>query len=132
MQIWALCKTSIRRFKFETILKGCLDSIPSPSPTVEIQNMGGKICFSWKNKKENFPAKNLNFQSRWRWWHSIQAIFLNLFYFTKKPFGTWQFWRNWYFGQFQHPKIEVFFRIAQILIVSVSLAWCFFWDNEKK
>ena len=29
-----------------------------------------------------FPAHNLNFQWRWRWWDRIQATFLNLFYFT--------------------------------------------------
>ena len=28
----------------------------------------------------NFPANNLNFPWRWRWWDQIQAIFLNLFY----------------------------------------------------
>ena len=30
-----------------------------------------------------FPAHNLNFPWRWRWWDWIQAILLNLFYFTK-------------------------------------------------
>ena len=30
----------------------------------------------------NFPTNNLNFHWRWRWWDQIQAIFLNLFYFT--------------------------------------------------
>ena len=30
--------------KVEKILKGSLDSIPSPSPSVKIQNMGGKVC----------------------------------------------------------------------------------------
>ena len=29
----------------------------------------------------NFPANNLNFRWRQRWWDRIQAIFLNLFYF---------------------------------------------------
>ena len=28
----------------EKILKGSLDSIPSPSPSVKIQIMGGKLC----------------------------------------------------------------------------------------
>ena len=32
----------------------------------------------------NFPAHNLIFHSRWRWWDWIQAIFSNLFYFTYK------------------------------------------------
>ena len=30
--------------KVEKILKGSLDSIPSPSPLVKIQTMGGKVC----------------------------------------------------------------------------------------
>ena len=30
--------------KVEIILKGSLDSIPSPSPSVKIQIMGGKVC----------------------------------------------------------------------------------------
>ena len=31
--------------KVEKILKGSLDSIPSPPPSVEIQIMGGKVCY---------------------------------------------------------------------------------------
>jgi hypothetical protein len=31
-------------FKVEKILKGSLDTIPSPSPLVKIQIMGGKIA----------------------------------------------------------------------------------------
>ena len=30
----------------------------------------------------NFPANNLNFHWRWRWWDQMKVIFLNLFYFT--------------------------------------------------
>ena len=30
--------------KVEMILKGSLDSIPSPSPSVKIQIIGGKVC----------------------------------------------------------------------------------------
>ena len=36
--------------KVEKILKGSLDSIPSPTPSVKIQIMGGKVCLqrcSW-------------------------------------------------------------------------------------
>ena len=70
--------------KVEKILRGRLDSIPSPSPSVKIQIMGGKICWqniaghcqqTFENKKivditqqyfailpqVNFPAHNLNF-----------------------------------------------------------------------
>ena len=36
--------------KVEKILKGSLDSIPSPSPSVKIQIMGGKDCLRCKGK----------------------------------------------------------------------------------
>ena len=36
--------------KVEKILKGSLDSIPSPLPSVKIQIMGGKVCFRCNNK----------------------------------------------------------------------------------
>ena len=61
--------------KVEKILKGSLDSIPSPSLSVKIQIMGGKVCLRCKcktllglvNKQHvfltqvKFPANNLNF-----------------------------------------------------------------------
>ena len=69
--------------------------IPSPSPLVKIQIMGGKFCLRYKNKfcwhrqamfclnnSSKLSANNLNFHWRWRWWDRIQAIFLNLFYFN--------------------------------------------------
>ena len=36
--------------KVEKILKGSLDSISSPSPSVKIQIMGGKVCLRRKGK----------------------------------------------------------------------------------
>ena len=36
--------------KVENILKGSLDSIPSPSPAEKIQIMGGKVCSRCKGK----------------------------------------------------------------------------------
>ena len=36
--------------KVENILKGSLDSISSPSPSVKIQIMGGKACLKCKSK----------------------------------------------------------------------------------
>ena len=36
--------------KVEKILKGCLDSILSPSPSVKIQIMGGKVLLRCKGK----------------------------------------------------------------------------------
>ena len=84
--------------KEEKILKGSLDSIPSPPAAFKI--MGEKVCFSCKGKtlpgivltqhcfallpQVNFPTKNLNFHWRWRWWDQIKAVFLNLFYFSMK------------------------------------------------
>jgi hypothetical protein len=37
-------------FKIEKILKGSLDSIQSPSSSVKIQIMGGKVCLMCKGK----------------------------------------------------------------------------------
>ena len=36
--------------KVEKILKGTLDLIPSPLPSVKIQIMGGKVCLRCKGK----------------------------------------------------------------------------------
>ena len=36
--------------KVKKILKGSLDLIPSPSPSLKIQIMGGKVCFRSKGK----------------------------------------------------------------------------------
>ena len=57
-------------FKVTKILKGSLDSIPAPSPSVKMQIMGGKVCLSCIGKKYlafsnglpqvNFPANDLN------------------------------------------------------------------------
>ena len=38
------------RCKVENILKHSLDSIPSPSPSVKIQIIGGKVCLRCKGK----------------------------------------------------------------------------------
>ena len=37
-------------FRVENILKGSLDSIPSPSPSVKIKIMGWKVCLRCKSK----------------------------------------------------------------------------------
>ena len=41
-----LLKSKNNPNKVEKILKGSLDSIPSPSPSVKIQIIGGKVHFS--------------------------------------------------------------------------------------
>ena len=52
--ILAWCKSIWVKFislsKVEKILKGSLDSISSPSPSVKIQIMGGKVCLRCKGK----------------------------------------------------------------------------------
>ena len=90
-------------FKVEKILKGRQDLIPSPSPSMKIQIIGGKVCKTLLGQKKicfqkfvdntlqlfaftpqaNFPAHNLNFHWRWRWWNRIQATNLNFFYFIR-------------------------------------------------
>ena len=42
--------------KVEKILKGSLYSIPSPSPAVKIQIMGGKVCLRCKGKRQNIAG----------------------------------------------------------------------------
>ena len=49
--LYILCAlTRLKNLKEEKILKGSLDSIPSPSPSVKIQIMGGKVCLRCKGK----------------------------------------------------------------------------------
>jgi hypothetical protein len=85
---WYFLICHLRSFKVENILKGSLDSIPSPSPSVKIQIIGRKVCLRCKGKTllgdvnrlfvfksfdnsqqcfallslVNFPANNLNFR----------------------------------------------------------------------
>ena len=100
--------------KVEKVLKGSLDLIPPPSPSVKIQIMSGKVCLRCKGKRllvvvnkllkticlltspsnmlssqVNLPVDNLYFHWRWRWKDRIQAIFLNLFYFTINLYNSW-------------------------------------------
>ena len=49
--------------KVEKILKGCLDSIPSPSPSVKIEIMGGKVCLRCKGKTFHLVNKLLKTKS---------------------------------------------------------------------
>ena len=46
--------------KVEKILKGSLDSIPSPSPLVKIFVNNSQQCFAFISQA-NFPAHNLKF-----------------------------------------------------------------------
>ena len=42
--------SDVNASKVEIFLKDSLDSIPSPSSSVKIQTMGGKVCFWCKGK----------------------------------------------------------------------------------
>ena len=61
---------SLRSFvnKVEKILKGSMDSIPSPSPSVKIQIMGGKVYLRCKGKTLLGIVKNFLF-SKVFWQH---------------------------------------------------------------
>ena len=57
-------------FKVEKILKGSLDSIPSPSPSVKIQIMGGKVCLRCKGKTLlGVVNKLLKTKTEWQKWN---------------------------------------------------------------
>ena len=47
-------------FIVENILKGSLDSIPSPSPSVKIQIMGGKNYFLVFDNQTNKPETDIS------------------------------------------------------------------------
>ena len=49
-KFWAETFEYLGTFKVEKILKGSLDSIPSPSPSVKIQIMAGKRWLRCKSK----------------------------------------------------------------------------------
>jgi hypothetical protein len=48
--LWGTFADNCSELKVENILKGSLDSILSPSPSVKIQIMGGKVCLRSKGK----------------------------------------------------------------------------------
>ena len=96
--------------------------IQSPSPSVKIQIIGGKVflgfniagrCQQTFIPKANFPAQNLNFHSRLRWWDQIQAIFLNLFYF------------NSFIGSNIKLRILIFPTKFAVLFDLINLDFCF-------
>ena len=111
---FVVLRNTTKSLKVEKILKSSLNLIPSPSPSVKIQIMGGKVCLRCKGKtllgvdkkfvditqqcfasfpQINIPTNNLNFYRRWRWWDWIQATFLIFFYFTSVVEGHFgQFW----------------------------------------
>ena len=112
------------RCKEENILKGILDSIPSASPSVEVQIMCRKVCLRYKAKHCWSLSTNVllskvcwhppvmfclisssklfhqffNFHWSRRWWDQIQSILLNLFYFKVCRIGDFWTFRmvpNW-------------------------------------
>ena len=68
-------------YKVEKILKGSLDLILSPSPSVKIQIIGGKVCLRCKGKtllgivKKLLKTKNNHVMQNWR----VQKVKQNVF-----------------------------------------------------
>ena len=98
--------TIVSFIKVKKILKGSLGLIQSPSSSVKIQIMDGKVCLRCKGKTllgivnkllktksllkspsnvllYYFSANNLNLYWRWRWWNQIQTIFWEIQSFTE-------------------------------------------------
>ena len=71
--------------KVEKILKGSLDSIPSPSPLVKIQIMGGKIRLRYKGKSL-LGVVNKLFVSRPKFEFSVKVMGWNPGYHLKSFF----------------------------------------------
>ena len=102
--------------------------------SVKIQTIGGKVYISCKGKTllgvditqqcfallANFPANNFH-RGQW-WWDRIQAIVLNLFYFTK--YHTW-------FGIYRDPfpfDSRIFSKHPEILGIPSIRILRDFWD----
>ena len=103
MILTPILKTRMNYFgdKVEKILKGSLDSIPSPSPSVKIQIMGRNVCSRCNGKTLLGVVNNLLktksmltspsnvipcYQVDW-----IQATFPNLFYLTARNWECFTF-----------------------------------------
>ena len=71
----------------------------------------------------NFPANNLNFQLSWRWWDWIQAIFLNLFYFTIFR-GHWNIFQEW-----KYFAIDILYELDKNSICCVHQNKTFLFGN---
>ena len=105
------CGHNLISVKVEKILKGSLDSIPSPSSLVKIQIMGGKVCWRCKGKTLLGNVKKVLKTKCWhhptvfflitssklscQWFEFslkmkvmdwIKAIFLDIFYFMRKMY----------------------------------------------
>ena len=72
-----LKKPNYQVFKVEKILKGSLDSIPSPSPSVKIQIWAGK--FAWDVKAKHGLALLTKFwKQKVCWQHPTMFCLYNL------------------------------------------------------
>ena len=115
--------------KVEKFLEGSLDWTPSPSPSVKIQIMGGKVCMRCIGKtllgivnkllktkcftqqcfallpQVNFPANNFNFHWRWRLIGSKQ-VYLPKSYLLKR-----------------YAPLELIWTIMSIWLALVGCCW---------
>ena len=79
-------------------------------------------CFAF-TPQANFPTHNLNFHWRWRWWDQIQAIFLNIFYFTIKSSKNFEYFfkdQEW----IEEKQIDPNLLTAVIYIRQKSCIFC--------
>ena len=92
-------------------------------------------CFAF-TPPAKFPAHNLNFHWRWRWWDQIQATFYNLFYFTLSDESTMYhcpvFSDHWYRTKIQQLSqiFETSFEIFRRMLMyenTISKRFSFFW-----
>ena len=70
-----VCEKEELECKVEKIWKGNPDSIPSPSPSVKIQIMGGK--FAWGVKAKHYWALSTNVWEEQVCWHQ-PAMFCHI------------------------------------------------------
>ena len=126
--------------KVENIWEDSLDSIPSPSPSVKIQNIGGKVYFRQFKSLLTTPSNVLTLHLKqiflliiWiftKVMDGIQAIFLNIFYLlyhvwiSSSHLSTkWQYqigWMYWFEFWIQILWICVFFLFAVWNYVSME------------
>ena len=111
------CSKYICRNTIDTVDKDFLDMIDCFRPGIRVKYF---LWFPQTNlSPEKLTQKKVNSFSKFQ--------FLN-----DKIYKTalWQFWQNWCFGQFQHPKIEVL-QIRSGFFMSVSLVRSFLKGQEK-
>ena len=111
--------------KVEKILKGSLDLIPSPSPSVKIQIMGRKVCFRCKGKTLlGVVNKLLKTKSLLTTTSNVLPLYLSRpqFEFSSKVMGSnaGYLLKSFYFNLVEFFRLENFISLS----FSVNLSSC--------